>query len=785
MSDISRPDSGQDERSQESTSRALQRRNNEIRLFLEAGRQLGRTLDLDAIYDILYDIVAQIMPCTTLIISHYDREEELIHCRYVRHQNRRQDVEHLPPIPLEPEGRGIQARAIRSREAFLIDDWHAEISRNRTAYYLDDDSNIVDEPPAGEGFTQMALIVPLQLEGEVTGVLQLLSDGKASYSERDLHFLETLAAQVAAAGSNALLYRQAQQEIAERQLAEAAEREQRVLAEALADTAAILNRTLDLDEVLDLILQQVGRVAPHQGTNIMLIKDGVARVRRYFGYDERYPISNYLLNYGFNVMEARTMRTMIRTRQAVLIDDAQNFEGWLRTPQPSWVRSYAGVPIVRDGEVIGFLNLDAGTPNFFTSAHAGRLQAFADQVAVALHNAQLYETLAHHSDYLENAVHARTVELQRTVEQMNAIVNYSPQAIVLCNLNGAVERGNPAVQKLFAYDAAELDSLALHNLVAAEDRERFDAALAEALAVRDSRRLQLTAQRKDGSVFDADVALATIVEQGQVSSLVCSIHDISGLKEVERMKDAFVSNVSHELRTPISSLKLYHGLLQRDPPRREIYMQRMEREIDRLNVIIEDLLRLSRLEQGRVTLQMQPGDLRQLVSQHVTDRGPLAEQHHLALSFEDVSRPVPVMMDEGLMGQVFSILLTNAFTYTPPGGQIEVGFDYKQQDGRPYTAFYVRDDGPGITREEQSELFKRFFRGLAGRRSGAGGTGLGLSIAEEIVRQHGGEIELKSNGIPGKGAMFSVWLPQIGPDYRPSPAQDSVARGAHRQYQEL
>lgn len=913
----------------DATARALQRRDEEMRLFLEAARQLGRTLDLDEIYDILHAILIQIMPCTTLIVSHYDPRQALLHCRYVRHKGRRQQIDHLPPIPLETPGRGVQAEAIRSGETFLVDDWRAEVERNRTAYYLDDDSNIMLKPHRDAPHNQMALVVPLKLEGDVTGVLQVLSQQEDAYDTSDLLFVETLAAQFAAAAANALLYRQAQQEIAERQLAEAAEREQRELAEALAHTTAILNRTLDLDQVLDRILQQVGRVAPHQGANIMLIKDGVARVRRHFGYSKPYSISPFLLNYGFDVDEAATMHTMIQTRKALVIDDTHDHPGWLDTPDPNWLRSYAGAPIMLDNEVIGFLNLDAATPSFFTQTHVDRLQAFADQVAVALrnaqlyeaeqkrrriaetlieaaaalnatldldqvllrvleqlgkvipydsasvqqleadtlivraatgfedadqvinrrapihlqhpsdyvvanrrllalddvkkhtptfpasgdlrqfgrirswlglpllvndhvlgiitvdrhqvhpfsaeevalaqtfanhaalalHNAQLYETLAHHSDFLESAVGERTRELQRTVEQMNAIVSYSPQAVILCSLDGLVQRGNPAVQTLFGYEGEQLHVLHLHDLFAAGDRETFDDAFARAVQDGQSQRLQLSAMRHDGALFDGDVALVPIVERGKSRSLVCNIHDISGLKEVERMKDAFVSNVSHELRTPISSLKLYHGLLQRNTPKRAVYMQRIEREIDRLNVIIEDLLRLSRLEQGRVNLQIHPADLRRLVRQHVTDRRPLVEHRCLTLTLDDARRALPVPMDEGLIGQVFSILLTNALNYTPAGGHIEVGFAQKEQDGQRYHAFYVRDDGPGISREEQSMLFKRFFRGESGRKSGASGTGLGLSIAEEIVRQHDGHIHLESQGIAGKGAMFCVWLP--------------------------
>jgi two-component system phosphate regulon sensor histidine kinase PhoR len=269
------------------------------------------------------------------------------------------------------------------------------------------------------------------------------------------------------------------------------------------------------------------------------------------------------------------------------------------------------------------------------------------------------------------------------------------------------------------------------------------------------------ARRKGGFLFDADVALSPIRQSDGAFSIVCGLHDISGLKEVERMKDAFVSNVSHELRTPIASLKLYHGLLSRTDKKRDIYMGRVEREIDRLYVTIEDLLRLSRLEQGHVPLQRQRIDLRTLVEQYVTDRSLLAEHKGLSLQLEPAPRAAEVNADPGLLGQVLSILLTNALTYTPEGGSVRAGVCHRSEGQQALAGFYVRDTGAGIDPEEREKLFQRFYRGHAGKSSGSSGTGLGLSIAQEIVHQHQGRIEVESEGVPGRGATFMVWFPAV------------------------
>jgi signal transduction histidine kinase len=199
---------------------ALRRRTEELRLLYEAGRELGRTLDLQEVRETLGELVAQVMPCDCLVVSSYDAEEQLIHCVYSLHEGKSLDVSTFPPIPLEAEGWGTQSVAIRSGEGLLIRDYDARIETSRTAYYVSDKGQVVEDVPEGEDRTRSALVVPLKLEGQVVGIVQVFSYHLDAYSEDDLRMLEALAQQLAAAGANALLYQQAQDEIAERKRVE-------------------------------------------------------------------------------------------------------------------------------------------------------------------------------------------------------------------------------------------------------------------------------------------------------------------------------------------------------------------------------------------------------------------------------------------------------------------------------------------------------------------------------------------------------------------------------------
>ena len=231
------------------------------------------------------------------------------------------------------------------------------------------------------------------------------------------------------------------------------------------------------------------------------------------------------------------------------------------------------------------------------------------------------------------------------------------------------------------------------------------------------------------------------------------------LAALSAVKDEFVSNVSHELRTPITTLKLYHGMMARNPQLVAQYLAPLERETERLESIVENLLYLSRLDQDRVPLNAVLTDLNALADIYLADRRLLTESQGLTLTLEKDPALAPVQADVQQLGQALSVLLTNALNYTPPGGQVTIATRRQRQDGQSWSIISISDTGPGIAPDEVAHLFKRFFRGLAGHESGASGTGLGLSIAKEIVERHDGRLEVVSAGIAGKGATFSIWLP--------------------------
>jgi signal transduction histidine kinase len=194
------------------------------------------------------------------------------------------------------------------------------------------------------------------------------------------------------------------EDITGRRRAEEALREQRALAEALGDIAALINSTLDPEQVFDRILMNLSRVVAYDLAVIMIVENRVARIVRYRSQPGYEIDESTHLARRFPLRDVATLRQMAETGTACIISDTHTYPLWIDLPETHWVRSYLGAPILVSGEIIGFINVTSAQPGFFTEQHVARLQAFADQAAVAINNAHTY-------DDLERRVIERTVDL--------------------------------------------------------------------------------------------------------------------------------------------------------------------------------------------------------------------------------------------------------------------------------------------------------------------------------------------------------------------------------------
>lgn len=378
-------------------------------------------------------------------------------------------------------------------------------------------------------------------------------------------------------------------------------------------------------------------------------------------------------------------------------------------------------------------------------------------IEMALVKYQAHKAIQLANAELERKVAERTAELAQANARLRALLAAMDDVILVLDSKGKYLDVAPTNTALLYKPADELVGKTLHDVIPAAQADEFLNHIQRALDTNQTVRTEYSQLINERMIY-FDASISPMTEE----TVIWVARDISVLKEVARMKEAFVSNVSHELRTPIASLKLFHTLLKETPPEKHAeYLTALERETERLRLIIEDLLRLSNFDQDRIKLTLKPVDLNVLASQHVRDRVLLAKNRDLSLMFEGVFDMPQVKVDEDLVGLVLSVLLTNALNYTPAGGQVVVRTQVSDLEDNLWAGISVDDTGPGIHPEDLPCLFERFFRGAVGLESSVPGTGLGLSIAKEIVDRHDGRIEVESSGLPGEGATFTVWLPVV------------------------
>jgi hypothetical protein len=235
------------------------------------------------------------------------------------------------------------------------------------------------------------------------------------------------------------------------------------------------------------------------------------------------------------------------------------------------------------------------------------------------------------------------------------------------------------------------------------------------------------------------------------------------LAELERLRTDLLSTIAHELRTPLTAVRTCVGVL-RDPEASpstaelETLLATIERNADRMQRMVGDILEITRFRTGQVLLQLRRFDALELARGAVASVAPLAAQRHQHVILRPPAIPIRVYGDHRRLEQALVNLISNAVKYGPANGRIEVRVAAVDTE---LVAWSVRDDGPGISHEDQAHLFERFFVGPNDRDGGPRGVGLGLPTALAIAQAHGGRIDVDS--APGQGSRFSLIVPRDGP----------------------
>ncbi len=612
------------------------------------------------------------------------------------------------------------------------------------------------------------LNVPLFLEGKFQGALNLASRRRNAFHQRHLEVLRPIADALAVALTN-------------RRLLEQTARQRDHLA-ALRKIDRAISETLDLSRIMEVVAEGI---VTHLGFKAALVtfydaeKDALRPVVTYpqgtllrraldlLGLDP------WSLSFHFDPEETPGYRNLLEGKPWIETSFAAFVHPIIPRPLADAVQRLYGthcnisVPIRSQQRLLGTI-LAATEEETIGEEIQQMLLTVADQAAMAIEKARLYEEVRRHAAILEEEVARRTAQLRAEKEQTEAILQNVADAIVITDLEGNIQYANPAFARLTGYSQEELVGQNTRLLTSGQVPDEVFQEMWSTILRGEVWHGEVINRRKDGSLYDADLTIVPLRdEEGKVVGFIGSQRDISQWKEVDRLKSQFISNVSHELRTPLTNIKLYLGLLRTTSVEEyhPAYLAMLERETTRLERLIEDILDLSRLE-ARVEYSPEPLMLSALVRDLLARFSSVAAARGLTLH-ADLPETLPlVRADRQQITQAVSNLITNALNYTPAGGRVTV----RAWAEGERVCLSVSDTGIGIPPDEQPRIFERFFRGREARRRGVPGTGLGLSIAQEIIHRHGGRITVESR--PGEGSTFTLYLPALVVREETAPVQE-------------
>jgi two-component system phosphate regulon sensor histidine kinase PhoR len=371
-----------------------------------------------------------------------------------------------------------------------------------------------------------------------------------------------------------------------------------------------------------------------------------------------------------------------------------------------------------------------------------------------IHSSDEIGDLARALSHLSDQIQEKIKEIKLEAVKRDAILSGMFEGIIAVDEKGTISLANPAIRKLFFIESDLEGKKPIEAIRNVAIQEMIDAILKNGggvmsdeihLSVPDERILRVSG--------------APVTREGALKGAVLVFHDITEFKRLEKVRQDFVANVSHELRTPISSIKGYAETLlegaMKDKEHLKDFLKIIHEDANRLAVLIEDLLDLSKIESGKMAMEFAPLDLEPFLKRTSGVLDQFIKEKALSLTLDIPATLPKLLTDEKSLGQVLLNLLDNAVKYTPKGGKIRVS---AVKSNERMIQIDVEDTGIGIPEKDIPRIFERFYRVDKGRSRELGGTGLGLSIVKHIVMAHGGEIWVKSS--PGQGSTFSFTIPQ-------------------------
>jgi PAS domain S-box-containing protein len=612
------------------------------------------------------------------------------------------------------------------------------------------------------------LLIPIKVADSVRGVVELDNfNTVGAYSEEDQALVESLTQQIALALENARLYdesRRSNEELEQAVAARTAElEEEHQFSQILLKISSELSSSLDLNMVLNQSLQMLCNATGAEQINIYISQPGAPTLlyRAGAGIHESPPM-------GGSASKLTTKDGLaglvFEHQEPIVVQDLLTDPVWQKAHGVNPVyRSAVVTPLIVGQDVLGCLMLFHRQPDHFRPAIANPIQAAANQFAVTINNGELFQLIRDQAEDLGNMLRAQQIETSRSTAMLEGVGD----GVLVTESHNIITLFNHAAEAMLDLKREAVLGKTLDDFVGlfgGAAQAWMDTIRTWSISPNLPESSEMYQERlylEDGRVIS--VHLSPVSDRQEFLGTISIFRDITHEVEVDRLKSEFVATVSHELRTPMTPIKGYVEFLLMGGAG-ELNEQQLEfvnvikTNIDRLSILVNDLLDVSRIESGQVALNFQPIDMREVVEEVIEVIQQRSEDELRPVSF-DVNIPddLPTIYgDAERVRQIVTNLVDNAYKYSPEESMVTITLSENEGE----VQLDVIDQGIGIFPDEHEKIFERFYRGENHLVMATAGTGLGLPIVKELVEMHNGRIWVRSTGVPGEGSTFSCTLPK-------------------------
>ena len=725
----------------------LKRRADTLAFINEVSRSATAKLELPEVLNAIVEMAPRLLGYDHGSVFLLDAESG----RYVPRAVHGFDLALMADMSILP-GDGLMGRVAESGMPLAVDNLDQEPARDTLGVLGEELSSVV--------------LLPLTGSDRIVGIICVGYRDEHGFSTVEVAMLSALSDQVAVAVEHARLFdrvsrfsQELEQRVEERtrELGEAMGEltEERDRVEVLYRITSQLSSSLDLDHVLNRAMQLVVEAVGVEQASIMMIEAETGRLVTRAVLGERIPSAGVPTRFA---RDQGLAGWVIKHREAAIVPDTRQDERWVKQAEGEQeFRSVLAAPLPVGDQVLGTLLLLHSDVGFFEEDHLRLVEAAATQVGNAINNAELYNMIREQTDSLGRMLKAQQVEAAKSQSVLEGVAD----GVMVADADGRVILFNVAAERVLGLTKEQAlgrdtdEMLGLYGSQAqdwmrtvVQWRKRPDSYNSE----------EYLAARVDLGENIVSVHLAPVLMGDEFLGTVSVFRDVTAEVQAERAKTEFVSMVSHELRTPMTSIKGYAdlllmGALGQLTDEQSRFLDIIKGNADRLTTLVNDLLDISRMESGRLTLSPEVVEMRPVIDQVIRSMEGRAGEKDLEL-IATVPQDLPeVYADSDRVIQILTNLVANAYNYTRPGGEIEVSASANGDE----IQVSVRDTGIGISEEDLEKLFSRFFRADDPVVQEAAGTGLGLSITRSLVTMHGGRIWVESE--VGVGSIFSFTLP--------------------------